>query len=198
MGEKPVDFKIIQEMLETISPISVQTAMALVPATQIKVLEKGAMIESAGQFIKYEFVVMSGIARKYLTNIRGDEFTADFFTGGEVITPALLRSNNFNSFANFQVISNNSAIMFFSKKEMEATMQGYKDLELFGFRVIMQEAYKNAKREKILLTASGAEKLEWFRANYPNLENEIPHYYIASFLGLTTTSLSRIRKSLAK
>jgi len=76
---------------------------------------------------------------------------------------------------------------------MEAKMQSNKDLETFGFKVMMQDAYKRAEREKILLTASGIEKLEWFRKSYPNLENEIPHYYIASFLGMTPTSLSRLR-----
>jgi len=183
----------IQDTLSKITPISQQTAIALVSATEIRTLEKGTLIESSGHPIKYQFVVVSGIIRKFLMNANGEEFTINFFSQGQPVTPSLLRSVDFVSFANLQVISDKATILFFSHREMESTMQGNKDLETFGFKVMMQDAFKRAEREKILLTASGTEKLEWFRKNYPNLENEIPHYYIASFLGLTPTSLSRLR-----
>lgn len=190
---KEVDFKTIQDTLGKISPISTQTATDLLSVSQIKTIKKNTLIEISGQYIKYQFVVMSGIVRKFLINTVGEEFTLDFFTDGQAITPVLLRSVDLVSFVNLQVVSNEATILFFSYKEMEATMQGYKDLEAFGYKVMMQDAYKRADREKILLTATGTEKLEWFRRNYPGLENEIPHYYIASFLGLTPTSFSRLR-----
>ncbi len=193
MNAKRIDSYTIQDILGQISPISVQTAMALLPATEVRILEKNTLFETSGQHIKYQFVVMSGIVRKFLTNAKGEEFTTDFFSNGQAITPALLRSVDFISFVNLQVVSHNAAILFFSYKTMEDTMQGNKDLEAFGFKVMMQDAYKRAEREKVLLTATGIEKLQWFRKNYPNLENEVPHYYIASFLGITPTSLSRLR-----
>lgn len=184
----------IKATLDAISPVSSQTAAALAAATQIKTFEKGTIIEASGQKIKHQYIVVNGIIRKYLTNPNGEEFTVDFYTAYQAITPALLRSVDFVSFVNLEVISSQAIVMLFSNKEMEASMQGNKDLEQFGFKVIMQDAFKRAEREKILLTATGREKLNWFRKNYPNLENEIPHYYIASFLGMTPTSLSRLRK----
>lgn len=183
----------IKSTLSKISPISQQTAIALAAATQIQTLEKNTLIETSGQQTKHQFVVVSGIVRKFLTNAKGDEFTTDFFCANQAITPALLRSIDFISFVNLQVISNKATVMIFSNKEMESTMQGNKDLEAFGFKVMMQSAFRMSEREKILLTATGNEKLDWFRLNYPTLENEIPHYYIASFLGITPTSLSRLR-----
>lgn len=191
---KAVDFKTIQNVLGTITSISEQTAKTLVAASEIKIIQKSSLIETSGQRIKFQYVVMSGIVRKFLTNTKGKEFTTDFFTSGQAITPALLRSVDYIAFVNLEVISPQATIMQFYNQEMEKTMQGNKDLEQFGFKIMMLDAYKSAEREKILLTASGVEKLDWFRKNYSNLENEIPHYYIASFLGLTPTSLSRLRK----
>ena len=198
MIDNKIDFNIIQSTLGETSPVSAQTAISLTSATKIKTLKKNTLLETSGEHIKYQFVVVSGIVRKFLTNAQGDEFTTDFFGVKQAITPAILRSVNFISFVNLEVVSSEATVMFFSLKEMQEIMQGNKDLEAFGYQVMMTEAFKRAEKEKILLTASGIEKLEWFRKNYPNLENQIPHYYIASFLGLTTTSLSRIRKSLAK
>lgn len=194
MNIDQLDHKTIKSALDGISTVSTQTAMTLLPSTKMKRLTKDTLIETVGEHIKYQFIVINGIIRKYLVNKKEEEFTIDFFTDGCAITPSLLRGIDFISFVNLQVISPEATILFFTNNEMEATMQGYKDLELFGYKVMMQDAYKRAEREKILLTSNGLEKLVWFRENYPKLENKIPHYFIASFLGMTPTSLSRIRK----
>lgn len=188
-----IDYKTIQDVLGAISPISAQTAKTLLASTEINSIKKNTLIETSGQRIQFQYVVMSGVVRKFLTSTNGEEFTTDFFTSNQAITPALLRGVNYISFVNLEVISSQATIMLFSNTEMEKTMQGNKDLEVFGYKVMMQDAYKRAEREKILLTSTGSEKLKWFRKNYSNLENEIPHYYIASFLGMTPTSLSRLR-----
>lgn len=112
----------IQSILGHISPISKQTAMELALATEIKTLEKDALLETSGQPVKCQFVVKNGIVRKFLTNAKGDEFTTDFFCAGQAITPALLRSVEFVSFVNLQVISHKATVLFFSNTEMEATM----------------------------------------------------------------------------
>jgi CRP-like cAMP-binding protein len=193
MTDKNIDVKTLQDALGKIYPVSVQTANALLPATELKTLEKNVLIETSGQMVKYQFIVLSGVIRSFLTNVKGEEFTTDFFIAGQAISPALLRSIDFISFVNLEVVSSSASILYFSNREMEVTMQGNKDLEGFGYKVMMQDAYKRAEREKVLLTATGVEKLQWFRQHYYNLENEVPHYLIASFLGLSPTSLSRLR-----
>jgi hypothetical protein len=183
----------LRDLLTVLAPISPHTAETLLPHTELRTLKKHAFLEQAGQHIQFQFVVKSGIVRKFLTNAKGEEFTVNFFRAGQAVTPALLRGVEFVSFVNLEVISAAAEVYCFSFHGMQQAMEGAKDLERFGFAVMMREAFMMAEREKILLTASGKEKLAWFRKHYPNLENEIPHYHIASFLGLTPTSLSRLR-----
>ena len=45
-----------------------------------------------------------------------------------------------------------------------------------------------------LLNLNSVEKYELFLKEYPSLLNRIPHYYIANYLGITPTQLSRARK----
>ena len=45
-----------------------------------------------------------------------------------------------------------------------------------------------------LLNLTALEKYDLFLKNYPGLLNRIPHYYIAQYLGITSTQLSRVRK----
>ncbi len=49
------------------------------------------------------------------------------------------------------------------------------------------------KREAELLLNSAQERYQQFLADYPNLETRIAQYHIASYLGITPESLSRIR-----
>ncbi|WP_448529731.1 Crp/Fnr family transcriptional regulator [Raineya sp.] len=191
--EKVLTDQLIQETLSSIHSISTETARNLLKCTKILKLKKGDFLEKEKQPIRNEYIVVEGIVRLFLLDKKGNEFTINFYQSGQPIAPTLLRSLNFISFVNIQVISSKASVMIFSNELMQKLMNKNQDLEIFGYKVMMIEAFKKAEREKILLTADGIEKLEWLRANYPNLENEVPHYYIASFLGLTPTSLSRLR-----
>lgn len=57
----------------------------------------------------------------------------------------------------------------------------------------------NATHERIsdTLQSSGEEKYTHFLKSFPNLANRVPRHMLASYLGLTPETLSRIRKQLA-
>lgn len=54
------------------------------------------------------------------------------------------------------------------------------------------------KREYELLMNSAQERYLQFLEDYPNLEHRLTNYHIASYLGITPESLSRIRTNLRK
>jgi CRP-like cAMP-binding protein len=54
------------------------------------------------------------------------------------------------------------------------------------------------KRERRLLSEDAATRYLSFQKDYPGLEDKIPQYQIASYLGITPVALSRIRKKLNK
>jgi hypothetical protein len=54
---------------------------------------------------------------------------------------------------------------------------------------------QNHSRIEALIKGDAMTKYKWFLNEYPNLLNRIPHYYIANFLGITPTQLSRTRKT---
>lgn len=54
------------------------------------------------------------------------------------------------------------------------------------------------RRENRYLSLEAMERYQLFLKDFPGLLNEIPHHYIASYLGVSATQLSRVRKKLTQ
>jgi len=72
------------------------------------------------------------------------------------------------------------------------------EIRRFGNTVLRNELTRKVDREIGLASLSAKERLLKFREEYPLLENLIPHTHIASYLGITNISLSRLRSNLAR
>ncbi len=165
----------------------------LVPLTELLLCSDQHFLERTGETIHYEYVVVAGVVRAFVYTPKGEDVTTMLYTDGQAISPTLLRSLDGRCFYNLQVISDKATILRFSRAGMQAQMQDNVELERFGHQAIMRDAAFRAEREAYLLKSSALERLNWLRERFPNIENRIPHYYIASFLGITPTSLSRLR-----
>ena len=86
--------------------------------------------------------------------------------------------------------------------ELDFTMVLSKDGSTELMEVLMNKLRNNvvALNDRIvdLLAATGEERYVRFIETYPSLVQRLPQKLIASYLGLTPESLSRIRKSIAK
>ena len=185
--------KTIHKALNKYHKVSEHTCRALVKVTERQVFNENELIEEENEKCFSEFIVLDGIIKAYVVNQAGDDITINFFTDNTAITPTIMRSLDDVAFYNLQVLSKKATLLAFNKKGMFEQMQNYADLEQFGPKVMMMDAMQRVERELVLLKSNGKEKLDWFRKRFPNLENSIQHYHIASFLGMTSTSLSRIR-----
>ena len=54
------------------------------------------------------------------------------------------------------------------------------------------------RKELEMALLNATERYVLFKKSFPNLEQKIPQYHIASYLGVTATQLSRLRNKLLK
>jgi CRP-like cAMP-binding protein len=67
------------------------------------------------------------------------------------------------------------------------------------FRKKMERAFASFQKRIIAnLSQTASERYLNFINTYPNIEQNVKNYHIASYLGITTQSLSRIRKELVQ
>ena len=72
------------------------------------------------------------------------------------------------------------------------------EIRNFANTVLQNELILKVEKEIGLASLSAKERLIKFRERYKILENLIPHTEIASYLGITNISLSRLRRDLMK
>ena len=82
--------------------------------------------------------------------------------------------------------------------EFEELMINNLEIRRFGNAVLRNELTRKVDKEIGLASLTAKERLLKFREQYPMLENLIPHTDIASYLGITNISLSRLRRDLAR
>jgi CRP-like cAMP-binding protein len=137
--------------------------------------------------------ILEGLLRIYYIDQAGNEVNQHFYQVNEVIAPvdALISKEPCQYF--IQALEP-TRLMTANYNEFSQT--GEKNPELLRLEIKMLQAIfmKSARREAQLLLGNAEQRYRWFCKEYPELLERIPQYHIASFLGITPVSLSRLRK----
>lgn len=191
-----MDSRILFEKLNQFSPISDEAWEDLKPLFQKVTLEKGEFLIREGDRAHYAFLLINGVVRVY-HSYDGNEYNKTFFIPGMFPTPitALISSEPCN--LNFQTLTN-SGLYRFSYADFTKLFDKHRSLETLLLRILEQQWIKKEIHDIRMVTNDATTNYLTFRETYPGLENLIPQYHIASYLGITPIQLSRIRAQLAK
>ena len=91
-----------------------------------------------------------------------------------------------------------SKVLILDKNKFDKLYEAHPPFEAFQRKNFERRVATLQKRILNLLTLSATQKYNQFINDYADFEKIIPNYQIASFLGITPQSLSRIRKELTK
>jgi CRP-like cAMP-binding protein len=159
--------------------------------------KRDEFIVKENQKYNKEIFVYRGIVRGFYNSPDGTETNVAFYQDEEIICPWFARTRNGSSIVNLQVLVS-AVVIEMEQDAFKALRYKYGELLYYGSMVVERELELKTQRELFLLLKSAKERYDLFRKIYPQLENKIQHYHIASYLGVTPVSLSRLRKSLVK
>lgn len=165
----------------------------IIKSSNLRTYKKGTLILTNKSIAKESFLVLKGCLRSYLIN-DGEENTLDIFTEGQPIIPknygTQIATEHYLECIEDCTLNVNSpeheTEMFLKYPQFESVCR------ILGEVIMAQQSemftnYKMAKPEDRYLHLI---------KNRPDLIQRVPQYQIASYLGLTPQSLSRIRKRL--
>jgi len=167
----------------------------LLPLLVVKEYNPEDVIVVKGQRNFDEIFVSQGIIRAYYNSIEGHEANVVFYPEDQVVAPWFTRNKKGVSLINLQALTKVCLIEFNAEKFGKLRYE-HSSLMNYGNLIVEKELDYKTQREISFLTSTAEDRYLQFRQNYPSVENRISQYHIASYLGITPVSLSRIRKNI--
>jgi len=188
---------ILSRLLNSYSPISNEGFKLILGKGTIEPYSKNEIVFHVNRFNEFEYFQLEGLSHRFILDIDSQVLTTGLYQNEVIITPNFARTKNGLSIFSLQALTD---CVFFKIpiRAFEELRRQNSQFEKLAHSVVENE-FKNSINSEILFRSfSAKERLLYFRTNFYQLENIIPHSVIASFLGITTVSLSRLRRELAK
>ena len=174
---------------QTAETIAVEFIPKEIPAGQF--LLKEGMISDEYVFLE------SGFMRAFAHDTEGNEVTTNFYTGNQLVFEVSSFFNRTKSKENIQAISDCTGRVI-SYRQLNNLFHSLPEFRDFGRSVLVRGFAGLKTRVLSMITETAETRYEALLTSNPEIFQQIPLKYIASYLGITDTSLSRIRKTYAK
>lgn len=163
----------------------------------LKEYPKQKILFSENKKNEYEYILLKGILHGVNTNDKGTLITTGFYMATTVVTPHFARTVSGKSLFTLETLTD-TLIAEIPVKALDNLRHNNIEINAFGQKIVENELVRNISNDIAHRSFSAKERLLWLRQLYPNLENLIPHHIIASYLGITNVSFSRLRSELVK
>jgi len=173
-------------------PLSAKAEEYLYSISKEKKIPKGEILIRQGQVVKKTFFVKDGCLRSYCVDKNGKEHTLQFAIKDWWISDFIAIFNNELATLTVECITE-SNIIEFNAKELEGIHSLFPEFEIFQRKNLERHVVSLHKRILNQLQLTAQERYDLFLKQYPDIEQFTPNYHIASYLGITQQSLSRIR-----
>lgn len=181
---------------QTIS-ISSEIENKLSEVIKEKTFVKGEIILSDNSIKKEHIFVASGCLRSFYKTENGKEYTIQFAIKNWWISDYMTLYSDSKSSISIESLTP-SKVFILDKNNVDKLYKEHPAFEAFQRKNFEKRIAILQKRILSLLTLSASEKYDQFLKDYSDFEKIIPNYQIASYLGITPQSLSRIRKERIK
>ncbi|NJS40356.1 MAG: Crp/Fnr family transcriptional regulator [Rhodobacteraceae bacterium] len=171
---------------------------ALAAASETAIFRKGDHLLREGDVATHLLFVSRGLLRYYfLDDATGEERTGQFFDEGQVFTDAASFLGQTPATQFIDALEPGEVLRIPRVALYEAYMADHA-MERFG-RLMLENALVGSQRRAAnLLRLSPDERYRTFVSTRPEVARRVPQYLIASYLGITPESLSRIRGRLTR
>ncbi|BBH23233.1 hypothetical protein Back11_45780 [Paenibacillus baekrokdamisoli] len=184
------EYESIKRMLHASSVTNAEWDL-FIERTQLKLINQGTYLVRAEERVQYAYFCTEGLFRLFYTLADGKEFIKSFSLANDFVTSYGAMISGEPSYFSLQALED-SVVIEISYALLQELMDRSHNWERFVRKSVEQLYLKKEERERQLLYLSAAERLQAFRTRYPGLEQRIPQYHIASYLGISPVSLSRI------
>ena len=158
-------------------------------------VKKKDFLLKQGEICKYGAFVIQGLLRTFHINAKGEEQTLQFGTEDWWFTDLDSFFNQIPSRLNIQALED-STLLLLSYKKREKAREKFPFVEELN-RVMLQKSY-TALQNRLIdnLSKTADERYLDYIKKYPHIVKQLSNIQIASYLGISPESLSRIKTKI--
>lgn len=154
--------------------------------------KKGSYIIKEGQIVPSFFFTVKGLTRSFYKR-EGQEITAWLGYEGQNFAAITSFFENRPSHETIECLED-CDFLFISGKDMNDLYKKHNEINSIGRKIVEEYCILLDKRIFALQTMSATERYNDLVKNDPEVIKRVPLIYIASFLGISPETLSRVRK----
>jgi CRP-like cAMP-binding protein len=158
-------------------------------------ISKGETLLNQGDLWNSTYYIESGIARLFYSDRNGNEFNKDFFYEGNFFWPVAPSAHKAPSLFAISALSP-MTVWKAPYHQFRENLESRDAWHSIALQLAETLAERKIVREASFLLDTPAERYIKLFEEYSELVSRIPDYHIASFLGITQVSFSRIKKKL--
>jgi CRP-like cAMP-binding protein len=153
--------------------------------------EKKQILLNEGDICHKIFIIEEGCIRSWF-NDNGNDVTFQFFFEGDIVCSFESLKNNLPSLYNIETITS-VRLRVITKSELSKSLIQNNELKEIINDYLIQRLYHYQQLFISRIKNKPQKCFEELLTLHPDIFEKIPHHYIATFLGITPVSLSRIR-----
>lgn len=162
---------------------------------QIKIYKKDTLLLAEGAYAKECFFVIKGCIRSYYL-VDGEEKTTEFYTENDGITPVSYLTNQPSEY--YLSCLEDSVIALSSTERNQKLIAAVPKLEKLIIEMSSETMVQNKVSFDNFKKLNPEQHYLKLLETRPDLLNRAPLQHIATYLGITPVSLSRMRKRILK
>ncbi len=183
--------------LKSTNQISPERAEEIASHFQPRTIRKNEFLLTEGQLSDAYFFMRTGCLRAFAHDTDGNDVTTNFYFNNQVVFEVSSFFNRTISKENIQALTDCEG-WYITYAQLNMLFHSLQEFREFG-RSILVKGFSSLKvRMLSMITETAEERYAHLLQTNPKLFEHVPLKYIASYLGITDSSLSRIRKELAK
>jgi CRP-like cAMP-binding protein len=189
-------FELLYRKIDTIAPLTEEEFNYCKTLFLPKKMRKRHYFLQEGDVCKYQAFIEKGMLRSYTIDEKGSEHILEFASEGWWIADLSSFLTDEPSFLNIDALED-TELLLITRPSWELLMQKIPKLEHY-FRIILQN-HLIAVQKRLLgsLSETAEEKYLRFTKSYTDCVQRLPQHMIASYLGITRETLSRMRKQMS-
>ncbi|PKA99219.1 CRP-like cAMP-binding protein [Flavobacteriaceae bacterium MAR_2009_75] len=182
---------VFQQLEKSYIPLSSDCKEAFLQHAKLAFYKKGDVVVREGQFSKKAFLIIEGCGRAYY--LKNGKDISDWFTFEYQFMAPIVSFFSEKPSPHYVEFLEDATVLEFTKDQMDRLTQAHHEFERFIREVVTETLLGLCERLNAIQFNKAEDRYRHLLTIYPNITNHIPLTHIASYLGITLETLSRIR-----